>query len=133
MRVAQVPKRTAGNSIEMAIPRLTRWVLLIITLIGSAAYADKKTDKESDAIMRGGYLVELLGCGRCHTEGLLTGDAALGPHLAGSRVGIAYTAYNEQLDLPGVVFPGNLTPDPATGLGSWSRDRSDRRACARHR
>jgi mono/diheme cytochrome c family protein len=67
----------------------------------------------------GEYLVQLLGCGRCHTEGALQGEPN-GPWLAGSQVGIAYTA-NEEEDRPGIVFAGNLTPDVETGLGAWSR------------
>lgn len=94
--------------------RLAWLCVPVLTLLSSGILAERSAE-------RGAYMVELLGCARCHTEGLLTGDAAEGPHLAGSRIGIAYTAYNEQQDLPGVVFPSNLTSDPETGLGSWSR------------
>lgn len=67
---------------------------------------------------RGEYLTMLLGCGQCHTEGALLGEPA-GPWLAGSRIGVAYTADEHDAN-PGVVFPKNLTPDPETGLGNWS-------------
>jgi len=73
-----------------------------------------------DAVVRGKYLVELLGCAACHTDGALTGEANMHRWLAGSRVGIAYTnplAFSR----PGVVFPPNITPDPETGIGRWSR------------
>ena len=76
---------------------------------------------DADSVARGAYLVSLLGCGRCHTEGYLTSDSAAGPHLAGSRIGIAYTAYHEDESTPGVVFAPNLTPDPDTGIGGWRR------------
>jgi cytochrome c553 len=72
------------------------------------------------SVQRGEYLVNLLGCGRCHTEGYLLGHSATGPHMAGSRVGIAYTD-GDELTHPGLVFAPNLTPDRATGLGTWSR------------
>ena len=72
------------------------------------------------ALSPGQYLTNLLGCGRCHTEGYLTGDEATGPYLAGSRMGMAYTAYSMDTRNPGVVFPSNLTGDPETGLGDWS-------------
>lgn len=68
---------------------------------------------------RGEYLVNLLGCGRCHTEGYLLGVAATGPYLAGSRIGIAYSGADDEPN-PGLVFAPNLTPDAATGLGTWS-------------
>jgi cytochrome c553 len=73
-------------------------------------------------VARGEYLVNILACGRCHTEGYLTGQTATGPYLAGSLVGIAYSGYQGEQDQPGIVFPRNLTPDPETGIGSWSKD-----------
>ncbi|MEY3660097.1 MAG: hypothetical protein ACO280_00810 [Pseudohongiellaceae bacterium] len=70
-------------------------------------------------ITRGRYLVGLLGCGSCHTNGALVGAADLEQLLAGSDTGIAWT--NPLVDRnPGVVYPANLTPDIETGIGSWS-------------
>jgi len=68
---------------------------------------------------RGQYLVELLGCGSCHTDGALIGEPVTERALAGSRIGIAWTNPME-FDNPGVVFAPNLTPDVETGLGRWS-------------
>lgn len=73
----------------------------------------------ADAINRGEYLVELLGCGACHTDGALIGEPDFSRSLAGSRVGVAYTNPLEYRN-PGVVFPSNLTPHPATGIGALS-------------
>lgn len=72
-----------------------------------------------DAVAHGEYLVELLGCGSCHTNGAFVGDPDIERALAGSRVGIAYT---DPLlyQLPGVVYPPNITPDLETGIGGWS-------------
>jgi mono/diheme cytochrome c family protein len=68
---------------------------------------------------RGEYLVELLGCGACHTDGALIGEPDMDKSLAGSRVGIA--ASNPLGDkYPGVVYPANITPDNKTGIGLWS-------------
>jgi mono/diheme cytochrome c family protein len=72
-------------------------------------------------VERGEYLVELLGCGACHTDGALTGSPNSERPLAGSRTGIAYTNPLEHR-YPGVVYPSNITPDTRTGIG----DRSDR-------
>ncbi len=68
---------------------------------------------------RGKYMVTLLGCGSCHTNGALVGAPRSDQLLAGSDWGIAY---NNPLQVrnPGVVYPGNLTPDPETGIGDWS-------------
>ncbi|MDX1516632.1 MAG: c-type cytochrome [Woeseiaceae bacterium] len=74
---------------------------------------------ERDAVARGEYLVELLGCGSCHTDGALAGEPDMVRPLAGSRIGIAWTS---PLDVryPGVVYPANITPDIETGIGAWS-------------
>lgn len=72
-------------------------------------------------VTRGRYLVELLGCGVCHTDGALTGKPDSGRLFAGSGTGIAYTSPLDE-KYPGVVFPANLTPDDETGIGRWKRD-----------
>jgi len=70
-------------------------------------------------VKHGEYLVELLGCGACHTDGALEGAPNMQRALAGSRIGIAYAnPLGDQY--PGVVYPPNLTPDEDTGLGSWN-------------
>ena len=74
---------------------------------------------ERDRVYRGEYLVELLGCGSCHTDGALRGDPDMSKPLAGSRTGIAYTnPLGERF--PGVVYPPNITPHVETGIGAWS-------------
>jgi hypothetical protein len=70
-------------------------------------------------VTRGEYLVELLGCGACHTDGALIGEPKMGKGLAGSGIGIAYTNPLENR-YPGVVYPPNITPDDETGIGRWS-------------
>lgn len=75
--------------------------------------------RDPDRVARGQYLVSLLNCAVCHTDGALLGEPNLSQPLAGSRVGIAYS---DPLvaEFPGVLYPPNLTPDPETGLGLWS-------------
>ena len=70
-------------------------------------------------VERGEYLVELLGCGSCHTNGALAGEPDISHPLAGSRTGIAYTSPLDN-KRPGVVFPPNITPEKTTGIGEWS-------------
>ena len=70
-------------------------------------------------VARGEYLVELLGCGACHTDGALIGDPNFERSLAGSQIGIAYA--NPLGDKnPGVIYPSNITPDEKTGIGDWT-------------
>ena len=74
-----------------------------------------------DMVERGQYLVQLLGCGACHTDGALIGAPDANRLLAGSRVGIAYTSPLEHRN-PGVIYPANLTPDMETGIGGLSNE-----------
>ncbi len=73
-------------------------------------------------LQRGKYMIGLLGCGSCHTDGALIGNVNSSRLLAGSSVGIAYTSPLVD-SFPGVVYPPNLTPDMETGLGSWTVNR----------
>jgi mono/diheme cytochrome c family protein len=80
---------------------------------GRFAPADK------DTVDRGKYLVDLLGCGSCHTNGAFEGAPDMDMALAGSQTGIAHTNPLEGKH-PGVVYPPNITPDEETGIGLWS-------------
>lgn len=77
------------------------------------------TDFPSGRVERGRYLVDLLGCGSCHTDGALLGEPDPARLLAGSGVGIA-TSDPMRVRSPAVVYPANLTPDRETGIGGWS-------------
>ena len=74
---------------------------------------------DRDMIDRGAYLVELLACGSCHTNGAFDGVPDMSRPLAGSDTGIAWTS-PLQSEHPGVVYPPNITPDEETGIGRWS-------------
>ena len=79
-------------------------------------------DYTPEQLDRGRYMVSMLGCGSCHTDGALVGAPVMSRQLAGSNTGIAYTSPFVDSN-PGVVYPPNLTPDMETGLGSWSMGR----------
>jgi mono/diheme cytochrome c family protein len=73
------------------------------------------TSRADDAqVERGRYLVQIAGCGDCHTPGHFLGQHDAARFLGGSEVGF---------EIPGVgiVYGPNLTPD-ATGLGAWTAD-----------
>ena len=86
---------------------------LVVLPILFAAFAAHAAPTE---LQRGQYLVELLACASCHTDGQLINDPNTDRNLAGSSVGIAYT--NDEK--PGIVYPANLTSDKKTGLGTWT-------------
>jgi hypothetical protein len=94
-----------------------RAVILGIGLMGCATFTEHGDSvAEGDLEKRGQYLVDLLGCANCHTEGQLFDRPVPNAYLAGSSTGIGYT--NDAN--PGIVFPSNLTPHRETGLGNWS-------------
>jgi len=63
-------------------------------------------------LQRGEYIANIAGCHDCHTPGALYGSADFKRALSGSELGWQGPW--------GVSYPRNLTPDPATGLGSWT-------------
>jgi len=70
-------------------------------------------------IERGAYLARVSGCHDCHTPGTLYGAPDMKRALSGSDLGWKGPW--------GVSYPNNLTPDAATGLGTWT-DEEIRRA-----
>ncbi len=76
---------------------------------------------EQDQIERGRYLVSIMDCTGCHTRGALAGQPDPKGFLAGSDIGFGGPPPAGAVTDP-VVYPPNLTPDPETGLGSWSDD-----------
>ena len=85
-------------------------------------------------VEHGEYLVELLGCSACHTDGALEGVPDYDRALAGSRIGLAY-GNPLGTGRPGVIYPANLTPDEETGIGAWSDiqiERAIRAGLGRH-
>ncbi len=99
-------------------PLLDYEVVDAVTIMDAPTPEDVAPENRA-LVLRGEYLVELLGCGACHTEGALIGQPDLRLSLAGSTVGIAYTNPLEN-ENPGVVYAPNLTPDRDTGIGRWS-------------
>ncbi len=75
-----------------------------------------ETEEQQVYIEQGKYLVELLGCASCHTDGVLRGAPDMERQLAGSSVGIAL-ANPTEVARPAVAFPSNITPDNETGIG----------------
>lgn len=82
---------------------------------------DEASARDRELVEHGGYLVELIGCAVCHTDGALIGEPRFDDWLSGSKIGIAYSN-PLKYDYPGIIFPPNLTPDPETGMGRWSDD-----------
>jgi mono/diheme cytochrome c family protein len=63
---------------------------------------------------RGAYLATVIGCHDCHTPGAIYGAPDFQRALSGSEVGWSGPW--------GTSYARNLTPDPETGIGTWSED-----------
>jgi len=105
--------------------RWTRWTVLIAvlaTLIVMAATLSCATTAQKAApamtqaekVARGEYLTTIAACNDCHTPGTFYGAPDFGRKLAGSELG--------WVGPWGTTYARNLTPDPETGIGSWSED-----------
>ena len=93
----------------MKVFRACAWVVgMAVSLIGSVAV------RAETSLERGRYLVTLMDCSGCHTTGSLMGRPDPARYLGGSEVGWF-------LPTLGVFYPSNLTPDGATGIGSWTK------------
>ena len=92
-----------GHAIRRALAAVGG-VILASAMIGAASAEDLRA--------RGAYLVNTIaGCGNCHTPKDRAGRAVAGKELSGGL----------EFDIPPahVVVP-NITPDPETGIGSWT-------------
>lgn len=97
-RIDDSGKKKAWCAIPLAI------VMLVIAATATANSVD-----------RGRYLVNgILACGNCHTPKDAAGRPILGKELAGG--GITFDLF------PFAGTASNITPDVATGIGSWSDD-----------
>lgn len=88
----------------MSIPRsrfaaLSGWLAILVSLLAPPGAAQGST-----AVDRGEYLVRAANCVSCHT-------APGGPVFAG---GVPFPTQF------GTIYSTNITPDEATGIGSWS-------------
>lgn len=102
------------------LPRATRTAMLpellaAVISVGLGLFVPTTAKADMSQVERGRYLVQIAGCGDCHTPGHFLGKPDLARFLGGSEVGF---------EVPGVgiVYGPNLTPDKATGLGDWSAE-----------
>ncbi len=84
--------------------------IAVLAGVDAARDAARAADAQ---VQRGEYLVTVIGCGDCHTPGTFLGKPDLTKLLGGSDVAF---------EVPGLgAFAGsNLTPDNATGIGTWT-------------
>jgi mono/diheme cytochrome c family protein len=104
--------------------RWTGWITVALCslAVGAAAVAiscapgskpgEQAAMTPEQGLARGKYLVTIMGCNDCHTPGSFYGGPDSTRVLAGSELGWKGPW--------GISFASNLTPDPETGIGSWT-------------
>ncbi|MFD1141494.1 c-type cytochrome [Larkinella insperata] len=85
---------------------------VIINTMPAKAEGGKRPDP-ADSVAYGHYVLTFAGCGECHTPVDDKGQPLPGMTLAGGR---AFAMP------PGTVRSSNLTSDPETGIGSWTKE-----------
>src|SRR3546814_4621147 len=100
---------------EPGFPFDQRWLMWGWKLLFFEPGAFAPDPARSDAWNRGAYLVAAVShCGECHTPRNLLGALDMDHWLAGSADGPEGGPEGERVP--------NITPDEATGIGTWSAD-----------
>lgn len=103
---------------RMRLASILLVVMCLFTALAaiSCSTAETKTAAAEpvDPVARGRYLVAIMSCTDCHTPGHFYGAPDTNRFLSGSEVG--------WVGPWGVVHARNLTPDSATGIGSWTKE-----------
>ena len=120
----------------MKLLKIAGWilaVLLVLVLVAITAtigwrpfigpsarpLTDRTFPSTPERLARGRYLTEnLLNCFACHSDRDWSREDV--PLMAGTHG--AGSMNFPVLDLPGKVFPPNITPDKETGAGNWTDD-----------
>lgn len=76
-------------------------------------YEEQTKPAASDSIAYGKYLTRIAACHSCHTQHDSQGNPVPGNEFAGGE------PFPEKA---GIIRSANITPDPETGMGNWSKD-----------
>jgi mono/diheme cytochrome c family protein len=88
----------------------------------SEPLADNKEDSLQKVIARGNYLANnVAACIHCHSQRDF--NKFSGPVIPGTEGGGGFAFESKIADfIPGVLYGKNITPDPETGIGTWTDD-----------
>jgi mono/diheme cytochrome c family protein len=80
------------------------------------AAAEMKASATPEALARGKYLVESVGCVQCHSpvDKSRPGDFPVEQKRFSGRV------FTPEEGFPGTIVAPNITPDPVSGIGQWT-------------
>jgi mono/diheme cytochrome c family protein len=102
-----------GSAAVHVASQAVRWALPAAFVALAVAIGSPPAGAADSKVERGKYLVTIGSCTDCHTPGHFLGKPDTARHLGGSEVGF-------EIPEVGTFYGPNLTPDKATGLGSWS-------------
>lgn len=111
-------KKSLALATVIAVALLTFYIASCNNEDRTAGAKGSNDDSVARVVERGRYLaVHVAGCIDCHS----TRDLAKysGPVIPGTE-GKGGMEFNEKFGLPGSVFAKNITPDPETGIGTWT-------------
>ncbi len=114
------------NSITLAVILFMALTAVFINACNSSDTSESKQDNTLNedslqmVIARGEYLaVHVAACIHCHSKRDFTKYS--GPVIAGTEGGGGQKFDHSELDaLPGTIYSRNITPDSATGIGTWT-------------
>ena len=95
--------------------KLVAIAVILIAIAASAALPAGGTGPSQEVVERGRYLTSIMDCSGCHTPGALGGKPDTDRRLGGSDIGFKIPSL-------GTFYPPNLTPDPESGLGTWTAE-----------
>jgi len=106
----------------MLLTLITATYLLACNNNQSEPQANTKEDSLNKVIARGDYLANnVAACIHCHSMRDFSKYA--GPNVPGSEGGGGQKFDHAEFDpLPGTIYSKNITPDPETGIGTWTDD-----------
>lgn len=92
-------------------------VIYLVSCNSASTKVDKEiTNSKKEQIERGRYLAETAGsCMHCHSDRDFTRFAGPIDESSKGKGGVSYPRF-------GTLFSSNITPDSATGIGSWTDD-----------
>jgi hypothetical protein len=87
---------------------------------GSSTNNPAKEDSMKLMVERGKYLAHHVAlCMDCHSQRDFTRFS--GPPKEGTE-GTGGDSFNDKLDVPGIIYARNITPDTVNGIGKWTDD-----------
>jgi mono/diheme cytochrome c family protein len=107
------PQRQARAPIENEVPFVVRFGVNSLGIGRHPPARDVRAPSPAEPLAYGEYLVQLATCADCHSLGRKGTRSPKDRYLAGSDV---------PFPEGGEVWARNLTPDPETGIGRYSRE-----------